>query len=284
MGSPSDADADAPPPSYTEAITTTSPSSSTGLPLPSPLTSQLHTLPERLHLSETERQATQNAQDYHLAALMVPHVDAFLAELTGRAARTPRLAELILVPASAVPEGFEMGEMEQRNKEGEFVRFARVEVDLGGGEKGGEGKGKGRRVGDGEGRGEGGEQWWFSDEEMAGRLAKRLRPEPDLERKKVQAVVAETKAAEKGKSRFEWLKFGSSRKPAAPELTPPPPPVTPSPPVSPALSISGWGGRDDSVKMTVSTDKFAFRKENELGLSVDGPSGYGVVVTVRVKP
>ncbi|KAK4150508.1 hypothetical protein C8A00DRAFT_17992 [Chaetomidium leptoderma] len=114
---------------------------------------------------------------------------------------------------------------------------------------------------------------------MARRLATYLRPEANLERKHVQAAVVENKVVEKEKSGWgRWGLGGGSRKKGL-QLTPP---VAASP-VSPALSSPGSGGEDDSVKMTVRSEEVTFRKENEFGVW-EGRSGWGIVVTVRVKP
>ncbi|KAL2255113.1 hypothetical protein VTK26DRAFT_4085 [Humicola hyalothermophila] len=218
----------------------------------------------------------------------------------------PAVAELTLVPEAAVParKGWAMTGVRERRSEGEVVRVGWVEVghEQGGGkgEKGEKGEkkdlgGRSRRereegfdewgrfeteyVDGGGGGGAGDEEskedaLWFYDEEMAGRLATYLRPEPDLERKRVQAVVAERKtAAPKEEKSSGWggrWGFGS-RKKAEPAT---PVPVVERPPATAAV--------DDSIKMTVRADEVTFRRENELGVW-ESRTGFGIVVTVRMR-
>lgn len=333
---PSDA-----PPSYTEATTSPIPSPSSlsssqynnnNNPLgPSPLTTHLRTLPARLAHSHLARQTVQASHDLDLTSLLVPHVEAFLVGLTtsgpggslssaarrGAGGMRAGVAELTLVPASAVPAGWAMSGVGERRAEGEVVVVRRVDVaglvgdddDEGGEKKGREGKGRGfgreeedddddgraaasRSAGfdewgrfdtdDRTGRGKSGKAeggWWFADEEMARRLATYLRPEANLERKQVQAAVVERKAVEKERSGWGRWGLGGGRKKAA-EQAPPlvPPPVSP-----PGLASPGSGGEDDSVKMTVRAEEVTFRKENAFGVW-ESKSGWGIVVTVRVKP
>ncbi|KXX77405.1 hypothetical protein MMYC01_206060 [Madurella mycetomatis] len=317
MGNPTD---DLPP-SY-ESITSPSPSSSSNIhPLPSPLTDHLRTLPARLRETHWARMTTQASRDLDTTSLIVPHIEAFLADLTALrgTARCPPVAELTLVPAAAVPPGWVMTGAAERRKEGEAVRVGRVDMRKLGGEKGGDdaasvsgglglgsdedddGDGRTSSLAPGEagfdewgrfdtedsgdaGRGGGGGEWWFRDEEMARRLAAYLRPEPNLERRHVQAAVAERKTApakeEKPSSGWRWgLGGGSSRKKGAgEEKSPLPSPVTPS---SPSPVVGAGGEIDDWVKMTVRAEEVTFRKENEFGVW-ESRSGWGVVVTIRM--
>jgi hypothetical protein len=130
---------------------------------------------------------------------------------------------------------------------------------------------------DGTGKGRGSE-WWFRDEDMARRLAAYLRPEPNLERKRVQATVVERKVVEKEKSGWGRWGLGGSRKKAAEQSSP----GLPSP-VSPGLPSPASPGEDDAVKMTVRAEEVTFRRENDFGVW-ESMSGWGIVVTVRVRP
>jgi hypothetical protein len=325
-----------PPPTYTEATTNpfprnptttttnSSPTTTTSLPLPSPLTTHLRTLPARLRATQLARQTVQAASDFDLTALIVPHIEAFLADLTAMV-RTPPLAELTLVPAPAVPAGCGMSGAVERRREGEVVRVGRVAVGkLGGGgggglDDGGKGGGdggeawfggdekrRGRETADrgwgdengedkwkvttkefgewgrfetddaGEGSSNGEKAWWFGDEEMAGRLAMYLRPEPNLERKHVRAVVAEPKRVVK-EEKSGWSRWGFGGKKAAEPRTPLVPPLVSStlPPQPPS--------EDDSVTMTVRAEEVTFRKENDFGVW-ESMTGWGIVVRVTVKP
>ncbi|KAL2132276.1 hypothetical protein VTI74DRAFT_3990 [Chaetomium olivicolor] len=309
MGVPTPSDLDLPP-TYTEA--TASPSSpfpttspTTGLPLPSPLTTHLRTLPARLRQTQLVRQTSQASHDLDLTALLVPHVEAFLADLTS-SARVPHVAELTLVPATpgAVPDGWAMSGAAERRREGEVVRVARVRVGKLDDGKGGRrnedqedeesGDGRTSSLAKGEagfdewgrfeteeanGGSEGGNGWWFRDEDMARRLAAYLRPEPNLERKHVQATVVEKKAENKQRSGWGRWGLGGGNRRKSVDQTPP----VPASPASPAGSSPGAAGGDDSVKMTVRAEEVTFRKENEFGIW-ESRTGWGIVVTVRVKP
>jgi hypothetical protein len=121
-------------------------------------------------------------------------------------------------------------------------------------------------------------EWWFTDEEMAHRLATYLRPEPNLQRRHVQASVVERKVVEKEKTGWGRFGLGGGRKKAAEQSSP-----VLSPPMSPALSSPGSVDDDDQAKMTVRAEEVTFRWENDFGVW-ESLTGWGIVVTVRVKP
>ncbi|KAK3306181.1 uncharacterized protein B0T15DRAFT_494293 [Chaetomium strumarium] len=312
MGLPSNEDL---PPSYTEATTTaatasTSPATPTGLPLPSPLTTHLRTLPARLRATQLALRTAQASHDLDLTTLLIPHVESFLTDLTS-ASRVRPVAELTLVPSTAIPDGWAMSGAVERRREGEMVRVRRVDVGkVGGGEKGGR-RTDGREHGDDDddddgrdgwatsrGKGEPGfdewgrfdssdaaassgraNEWWFRDEDMARRLAAYLRPEANLERKHVQAAVVEKKAEEKAKTGLLGrLGLGGGRKKNVEQTLSP---AAPSP-ASPTLPSPRAGDEDDSIKMTVRAEEVTFRKENEFGIW-ETRTGWGIVVTVKVK-
>jgi len=309
------------PPTYTEATTITassppypSPSTtnpSTGLPFDSPLTTHLRTLPSRLRANQQAHKTLQAAHDSELTAQIIPHIEAFLADLTSLP-RVPPVAELTLVPASAVPVGSALSGAAERRREGEVVRVARVDVEhvvfddgfstreekgkrgvvSDGGDADGDGDGRRvREVGfdewgrfdtdgnDKSAKGGGEKGWWFTDEEMARRLAVYLRPEPDLGRKRVQAAVVEQKKVVKEeKSVWGKLGFGSGKGKKAAEQ---PSPLVPT--VSPGPASPRPAGEDDSVRMTVRAEEVTFRWENDFGVW-EGKTGWGILVDVRVKP
>lgn len=310
--------ADSQPPSYSEAMASPPP-----VPPPSLIAHHLRTLPARLRASQNARHTAQAAREFDITSLLVPHIEAFLADVTAaappRAEPDPFLAELTLVPAAAVPPGWAMTGAAERRREGELVRVARVTGYAEG--DGGDQKGKGEEGGatkgaaaaaagsgrasaagddeDGDGRRADAEAsfddwgrfetdetdaeqvtprwWWFRDEDMARRVAAYLRPEPNLERQHVQAVVAERKAAKESKSPWGRLGLGgSSRKKAAAAAAEQ---QQPSP--SPTSPGRAGAADDDSVKMTVRADEVTFRRENEMGLW-ESRSGFGIVVTLRI--
>ncbi|KAK4233185.1 hypothetical protein C8A03DRAFT_39127 [Achaetomium macrosporum] len=306
MGLPSNEDL---PPSYTEATTvattSTSPATPTGLPLPSPLTTHLRTLPARLRATQLALRTAQTSHDLDLTTLLIPHVESFLADLTS-ASRVPPVAELTLVPSTAAPKGWAMSGAVERRREGEMIRVRTVDVGkVGDGEKDGKPAAGGEEDDDDDhdhvsSRGKGepgfdewgrfdtsdtaansgrGNEWWFRDEDMARRLVAYLRPEANLERKHVQAVVVEKKAEEKGKTGLlgRWGLGGGRKKNVEQTLSPPA-----ASPVSPALPNSRAADEDDSIKMTVRAEEVTFRKENEFGIW-ETRTGWGIVVTVKVK-
>ncbi|KAH6845687.1 hypothetical protein B0I37DRAFT_417205 [Chaetomium sp. MPI-CAGE-AT-0009] len=256
----------------------------TGLPLPSPLTNHLRTLPSRLRATQLAQRTAQAADEFELTARVVPLVEAFLADLTALP-RVPPLAELTLVPAPAVPAAASMSGAVERGREGEVVRVGRVDV-------GGRGEGSSLREVIDTSFGEWGRfdtfddtraagrenGWWFTNEEMARRLATYLRPEPNLQRRHVQATVVERKVVEKEKAGWGRFGFGGSKKKAVDQTSP----ALPSP-ASPALSSPGLPDEDDEVKMTVRAEEVTFRWENDFGVW-ESMTGWGIVVTVKVKP
>ncbi|KAK3951338.1 hypothetical protein QBC32DRAFT_344192 [Pseudoneurospora amorphoporcata] len=113
-----------PPPSYTEATGSTSgPSRSTTtstfsvpgpgsapVPIPtgirtsgeSPLTTHLRTLPSRLRSAQHSHSTAQSSREAILAAQCVPHIEWFIDDVVNLP-KTPRVAELLLVPTEALP-------------------------------------------------------------------------------------------------------------------------------------------------------------------------------------
>ncbi|KAL2166087.1 hypothetical protein VTG60DRAFT_3295 [Thermothelomyces hinnuleus] len=138
--------------------------------------------------------------------------------------------------------------------------------------------------------GGGGESWWFGDEDMARRLAAYLRPEPDLERKRVQASVVENRTAAPSKEKPSgWVRWGlgvgSGRKKAAERASsgPMPSPVSPVNPASSPGPPAAAVGEDDAITMAVRAEEVTFRWENDFGLW-ESKTGWGIVVTLTMRP
>ncbi|KAK3400421.1 hypothetical protein B0T20DRAFT_504846 [Sordaria brevicollis] len=121
-----DLDLPPPPPSYTEATgstttsgfstfgsTTTSGPGPTSGPISarrageSPLTTHLRTLPSRLRSAQHSHSTAQSSRETFLVAQCVPHIEWFIEDIVNLP-RTPKVAELVLVPAEALPSEEDM--------------------------------------------------------------------------------------------------------------------------------------------------------------------------------
>ncbi|KAL2157308.1 hypothetical protein VTH06DRAFT_6246 [Thermothelomyces fergusii] len=271
-----------------------SPSRLTTTTTTSPLTQHLRTLPARLHASRQARQTAQAAQELDLAGgVLAPHVEAFLGQLDGASSGR---AELTLVPASAVPRGAALSDADARRAHGDVVRAVRVDQQQPGSvlreeiiaEFGDWGR---FDSSEGDGGGGDGEPWWFGDEAMARRLAAYLRPEPDLDRKRVQARVVENSSSNKrisaaskekpsGLARL-GLGFGGGGRKKAAERAPSGSPIDPaSTPGQPPAAVVGG---EDPITMTVRAEEVTFRWENDFGLW-ESRTGWGIVITLTMRP
>ncbi|EGO56019.1 hypothetical protein NEUTE1DRAFT_68140 [Neurospora tetrasperma FGSC 2508] len=149
-----------PPPSYTEAIT--SPSGPSGpsrydtssVPTPtrtgeSPLTTHLRTLPSRLRSAQHSHSTAQSSRDAFLVAQCVPYIEWFIEDVVNMP-KTPKVAELVLVPTEGLPgvesseeatstgrelarkraerddKGWELVGAKERREEGEVVKVVCV--------------------------------------------------------------------------------------------------------------------------------------------------------------
>ncbi|KAK3317466.1 hypothetical protein B0T19DRAFT_292698 [Cercophora scortea] len=310
---------DLPPPSYLETISSPSPSTPLSTttttfinPYTTPLTTHLQTLPSRMRLAQQARSTAQATRDLDLITQMIPHVESFLSDL-GSMPNTPPIAQLTLVPGSAVARGWVLSGAAERRREGEVVRVVRVHNTTGKGESDGgnervdfgdERKGRtgnkrtvdddddnedndGRAVGSSSS--EGFDEWgrfdsspsssttpidlsFFADEQMARRLANYLRPEPNLARRHVQAVVENTSSSKSG---WRWGR-GSSQKQTSSSS---PSPVSS---MSSGTTFGSGAEMDERVSMIVRAEEVTFRKENEFGVW-ESLSGFGIVVTVKVR-
>ncbi|KAM7212151.1 hypothetical protein V8F06_012476 [Rhypophila decipiens] len=104
--------------------------------------------------------------------------------------------------------------------------------------------------------------WFFRDEAMAHRLARYLGPEPNLDRRHIQAVVAATSSSRSG-----WSRWGRKKQQAVPKSV-----------NSPMLSP----GETEQASMTVRVEEVVFRVVNDFGI-YESLSGFGIVVTVKIR-
>ncbi|KAK7414231.1 hypothetical protein QQX98_006926 [Neonectria punicea] len=260
-------DEDAPPP-YSPSI----PSSSSQA-IPSLFSSHLNTLPSRILSARAARTSQRDEQDSETLAILVPHVESLLQTITAMDP-PPRLMEMTLVPADAVGEDWKF------NDEDAMRKVVRVRLDS-------KTKGKGDRKGkdawkptetprerafDDWGRWEDPgassssaqrEVLWWSDDEMASRLAKYLQPERP--RRAEQPKPAAPPPEPKQSRVWGLLKRA--------ELVPP----TPSPQPSRAPRAE-----EDEVSMTVKAEEVTFRRENSFGIW-ESKTGWGLVVRVRIR-
>ncbi|KAM7204237.1 hypothetical protein V8F20_003650 [Naviculisporaceae sp. PSN 640] len=281
------------------------PSSVTGS-LTSPLTAHLHNLPIRMRANQQARATEQASRDLDIITLLAPHVEKFLTDL-GSLDRIPSRAELTLVPGTIVPRGAKMSDAAERRREGEIVRVVRVEFLKTKSDSGADSKGKGnpsQKGGsssrnnrgnvfddsddDGSGSSEPAFDEWgrfdteeasttkedpyfFRDEAMARRLAAYLRPrpEPNLDRRHIQAAVANGGSAPSWG--WGWLGKKQQEKKAASVA---PPRSTNSPLLSP--------GDTERADMTVKVENVCFRIVNDFGI-YESLSGWGIVVTVKIR-
>lgn len=111
-------------------------STSSSLPLssifPSPISAHLSTLPAQMRAAQLAHANTQASRDLDTIDRLVPAISAFLADLNASSSTrgAPPLAELTLVPASAVParSGWALSDAAERRRQGEVVRVMRVDL------------------------------------------------------------------------------------------------------------------------------------------------------------
>ncbi|EGS22454.1 uncharacterized protein CTHT_0019920 [Thermochaetoides thermophila DSM 1495] len=296
------------PPSYNEAISGVDSKvrPSTSSVFWSPLSNHIRALPELLRQTIAARKTSQDVRDANTIMLMLPSVEDFLSRLSsGRLldcfGNIPRISELTLVPAVAVPEGWELTGARERVLEGEVVEVSRVEDPA----HTKDGKSSRQRphrpklistlrdeVDEtidewgwfeteelGDGKGFSGDPLWWDDEEMAKRLAKRLQPEPDLDRKKVHAIVIERKTATR-EEKLGWiarLGFGGSKSKKADRDQV----STTTLPSTPTSAPDSAEASSSPVKMIAKVGEVTFRKENQFGVW-ESRTGWGVVITIMI--
>ncbi|KAF5231858.1 hypothetical protein FAUST_9051 [Fusarium austroamericanum] len=218
--------------------------------------SHLQNLPLRIHSVQAARTSARDQRDSEILTLLVPHVEEMLSSITAKDP-SPRLTETIFVPGDAVgEEWFFSDEDESRT-----VVRVREDTKLVGDQKRPpepEVEPRKEKAFDEWGR------WqddstqdsssdnvlWWSDHDMAIRLAKYISPER-VDRQVVKAHVEQAKKS----SGWGFLK---KSKPQTPE--PPKPKVQ----------------EEDPVTMVVKAEEVTFRKENAMGIW-EGKTGWGLI-------
>jgi hypothetical protein len=242
------------PPSYTDTVLST--------PLPNPLATLLSNLPTHIRHGQTQLVNTQREQDNLILVAILPCLEAFVSS-PDIATAPSGVSELVLIPASAVDEGWSLTGLAERQSEGDVVHVAHVMLERG------DGDGEKTDGKDGGWRGEESSKRpsnnWFADEAMARRLAGYLQPKEAVktERRDVRAEVEQTRK-EKG-----FFGLGRKRSEA-------------STPASSPGCRSQAEKTDDGVSVRAQAEEITFRKENDFGIW-ESMSGFGIVVTVRVR-
>jgi len=109
---------------------------SSSLPLssifPSPISAHLSTLPAQMRAAQLAHANTQASLDLDIIDRLVPAISAFLSDLSASSSArgAPPLAELTLIPTSAVParSGWALSDAAERRRQGEVVRVMRVDL------------------------------------------------------------------------------------------------------------------------------------------------------------
>lgn len=256
---PSSYDEEAPPPSYNDVLSTPyNPSSSTSQYYSQQIQSQLYDLNSQISSLKTQKSLLAHAQDEKILSLLTTQIQLYLSAFAKTGLRR---GTLILVPAKALEEESALPtDFEDKKKDGiiEYDQLVKINDKEG--------------VSDGEE-----EMWFWSDENMAKRLAGYLKPAPDLKNAPLpprkEEVNAAAAAAEPSSSRGFWGRKKSSVK--EPER----PPLVEDRKVEP-IELSNEV-EQDRVLMNVKADEVVFRIENDFGI-FETRRGWGIVLKLQV--
>ncbi|WYZ36962.1 hypothetical protein EsH8_II_000468 [Colletotrichum jinshuiense] len=283
------------PPSYNEATAPAPPSSSSAFHPGSSVSATLTDLSSLLRETQAQQTARDTVTVTTLLPLLTPHLTSLLTRL-GTTPHPPALAELYLVPGAAVgPEWSIASDADRRA--GESVHVVRVEREAdpelkgaGDSKRASSGAGAASAAGpsssyefdewgrwddgpDAASAPKAGEWWWWNDELLAHRLARRLQPEPKLDRTVVRAAVEQAKE-EKKAGRWGLFKSGGEPSSSSSSSASAPPPRL--------FSKSAPARPEEDVSMTVRAEEVTFRRENEMGIW-ESMRGYGIVARVRIR-
>ncbi|KAF4947199.1 hypothetical protein FSARC_14018 [Fusarium sarcochroum] len=250
------------PPPYTESGPSVSaPVSQPRQSVTTIFSSHLNNLPLRIHSVQAARTSARDQRDSEILTLLVPHVEQMLSSITAMDP-PPRLVEMTMVPEEAVGEGWVFSDQDQSRT----VVRVREDRKLVGDQKQPpkpERQPEKEKAFDEWGRWEDEAQGsnpddvlWWSDHDMAMRLAKYISPER-VDRQVVKAHVEQAKKA----SRWGLFKKNEPSTPPAPLPKP---------------------QEEEPVTMTVKAEEVTFRRENEMGIW-EGKTGWGLVVRVKIR-
>ncbi|KAG5952425.1 hypothetical protein E4U53_000907 [Claviceps sorghi] len=282
---------DHPPPPYAPAPSSTGNRASRASSL---FSAQISGLRGRIQQQQAARSAAQDRRDASMLSLLVPHIEALLESIAA-IDPSPALVEATLVPNDAVDKSWRLSDAEGSGS-GHFTKLIRVEPSFGM-----EGDGAQRhalpetlvtaasarkmdewgRTGDeshgGKQRGSDAQLWWWSDEEMARRLAAHLQPARETASSEGQKTgpVEVARRSQEAKTSGRWSLFRKhtpclARKASKP-MRPPPDETDPSPAAS-----------SDGIGMVVDAEETTFRRQNEMGIW-ESRTGWGLVVRVCIR-
>ncbi|KAI6083922.1 hypothetical protein F4821DRAFT_182203 [Hypoxylon rubiginosum] len=287
------------PPPYTIVATNdTNPDEIPINSLTSHLQDHVKSLPDRIRAAQQARKVEQGSIDVSLLDRLIPIVEGFLVELGAR--HDPvSLATLTLVPDGAVPKDAKLSDSEDTKRRGELSRV--VKVWPGKDSKSDSGKSKPQYLsedpswvpgqefsgwgrfgetssptGDGS---EDGKTLWWTDEEMAHRLASYLQPKKEqrapMERSSVvQTVVEQRIPPKKEKRGWGWRRQGNAKD--SPEAS-----HKPADTYVEASKLQDMPNKNEA-EMMISAQEVAFRHENEFGIW-ESFRGWGIVVAVKIE-
>lgn len=266
-----DDDGELPPP-YSPSATPSSVSVSSPGTLPSLFSSHLSNLPLRISSAQAARSSARDQSDSETLALLVPHVEDFLSSITAMDP-PPRIVEMTMVPEGAVGEDWRFSDEDRHRSVVRIRKDDNIKVD--GDQKRAPAPAEAPTAasssyafdewGRWDDRAEGSDSQrslWWSDMDMARRLARYLQP-TQLDRQVVKQRVEHVKEVRKAN---RWSLFKK------PETPPPPPP----PPVRRPRD------EEEDPTMTVKAEEVTFRRENDMGIW-ESKTGWGIVVTVKLR-
>ncbi|KHN94767.1 uncharacterized protein MAM_07363 [Metarhizium album ARSEF 1941] len=228
---------------------------------------QLSALRSQMLDEQAALSCVRNKQDIEIMSLLVPHVEALIESVASHDP-PPTLVEATFVPDEAIGKEWTLSDSEQR-RSGEVRTLIRVgrQCKAGGVEKQqqysspGESEASAPKEFDGWGRwsddgehGKFGAQdcLWWSDEDMARRLARHLQPARATWPVDCRTIRAQVEQSETAKTIGRWSMF-NERRPAK---------------TAPTASSSSTPHQTslEDVRMTVNAEEATFRKQSVVGL------------------
>lgn len=238
--------------------------------------SHLSSLRGQILSEQASRSSIREQQDYETLSLLVPEVEALIGSVAS-IHPPPALVEGILVPYDAIGEGWQLSDLDAKQDDCVTrVILVKRAAKMNGDKKPSplpKPTNSDRRF-DGWGGWEDRDtatashqetNLWWSDEEMAHRLARHLQPKrapPSVDKKAFPAQPLQKSAAKKSE-RWSFFRADKPRTTEPSSST-----ASPSPP--------------DDVAMSVKTEETTFRRQNQMGLW-ESKRGWGLVVVVNIR-